>query len=233
MPLDDDDKKIRRNLVVYSSLLLVLTWLDLPLGLLLEETLPKGLPKPQDYKLWALGFAVLAYLGIRFAFSSEGKQYEEACERDYSSILFAKCVKLAQLAATTYSWFGYESSLFQESVSTYVQRQGNTIDPESLSKCGRPQIELAVKTREMQPWDFTASSTVTWKSGRTTRATVSGGYTMDIRIQGVWKLIAICWAKAHAWAYTDSAIRYLAPLVLGLGAASVLWVKVVLAYAAT
>jgi hypothetical protein len=71
----DDDDKARRNLVVFSSLVVLAAWIRLPLTAVAEKLLsaPGGWAGPavQPWRVWVAVLAVLAYLALRFRFSTD------------------------------------------------------------------------------------------------------------------------------------------------------------------
>lgn len=74
--MDDDDQHIRRNLVVFSSGILLAAWLRLP-GLGVLDKLFPITPDVPAARLWAVGFAVLLYLGWRFKHSPQGSEMKK------------------------------------------------------------------------------------------------------------------------------------------------------------
>lgn len=75
--IDDDDDHIRRNIVVVSSSILLAAWLELPASSLFDAILPDSLSL-EPRKLWAVGFAILSYLGVRYKFSADGQAFTNA-----------------------------------------------------------------------------------------------------------------------------------------------------------
>lgn len=230
MPFDDDDSKIRRNLVVYSALVLTLAWLELPLGMILELVLPEGFSRPPDYKLWTLGFVILAYLGIRFSFAAEARNFRDSAERTAKNLQLYKCRKLVYFASYLYTQIGLDSHVIPGGFDAFLKRIDPRIIPEGEVKLKRPRLQFAISIREGEPWNYDTTVKVVWgKQGRFS-AVQSGGIAAQVEIQGLVKFIALIWARTHAWTYTEHAIQYLAPIFFGLAATLVLWSRVVQAY---
>ena len=72
MSMDDEDSKIRRNLVVTSAVILLAVWLRAPLDGM-AEALFKVKPDPQTFRwrVWLAALLVLVYFGLRFRFSKQ------------------------------------------------------------------------------------------------------------------------------------------------------------------
>ncbi|MFO6419899.1 hypothetical protein ACLBKS_06825 [Hylemonella sp. W303a] len=230
MPFDDDDAKIRRNLVVYSTIVLALAWFGLPAGLLLEAALPKSFINPPDYKFWAFGFAILAYLGIRYSFSKEGSSYRDSIERDYKNLEFEKSKKFAEYAAHLYARFGFHSRIFQSNIEDCLKDLLGNVSSAELAEMGRPRFFPVFSSAEKTPWEFYIHLDPKWEMSGHTRISVNGGKRILVQINGVPKLVVVSWAKVHAWTYSKSSIQHLMPALLGVAASSVLWTRVMQAY---
>jgi hypothetical protein len=69
----DDDDKIRRNLVVTSSITILLAWLQVPLAAVANRLFGTSADNfaPAAWRVWFAAIAVLLYLSLRFRFSEE------------------------------------------------------------------------------------------------------------------------------------------------------------------
>ncbi|MES2973276.1 MAG: hypothetical protein V4757_06690 [Pseudomonadota bacterium] len=76
--MDDEDDKIRRNLVVVSATILIAAFLEVPQSALLSTLVGKEGSSIPQWKFWAVGCALLAYLGARYRFSHEGQKMVRA-----------------------------------------------------------------------------------------------------------------------------------------------------------
>ncbi|RZL66416.1 MAG: hypothetical protein EOP81_00140 [Variovorax sp.] len=98
--MDDEDGKIRRNLVAASAIVLLLAWLDLPLDQLAERllgtnknTTPISL---EAERVWIAAIALLAYLALRFRFSTEVVKGVEAATAAWRQGLSTRVRKAVQ-----------------------------------------------------------------------------------------------------------------------------------------
>ena len=69
LDMDDADEKVRRNLVVFSSLILASAWLGHPELWLVTQLLTPDAARPPAWKVKSLALAVLVYLTARYWFS--------------------------------------------------------------------------------------------------------------------------------------------------------------------
>lgn len=96
--MDDEDSKIRRNLVAACGIVLSLAWLDIPFDTVASRILgehPKDFVLP-PWKAWIAILAVLAYLLVRFRFSVDlenGEQDIEAVRAKTYQILYKRHLK--------------------------------------------------------------------------------------------------------------------------------------------
>lgn len=111
--IDDDDLKIRRNLVIFSALVILAEWFDLRLGQLAANVL--RLEADLDpLKLCIAALATLAYLALRYkdaALFGE-KKYSDVVDEDLARITPTVITHYAQFMANLYFWTGYEASIF-------------------------------------------------------------------------------------------------------------------------
>ncbi|QOF76078.1 hypothetical protein [Variovorax sp. 38R] len=85
--MDDEDSKIRRNLVAACMLILLAGWLRAPLDVLSEQLL-KLKPVGPDFawRVWIAAGAALVYFALRFRFSSENLDALHPLEVEYFTV---------------------------------------------------------------------------------------------------------------------------------------------------
>lgn len=227
--MDDDESKIRRNLILFSSAVLILAWLGIPFSALIGKLVEARPQHLDDSKLWATGLAVLAYLAIRYRFSPEGEKFREVMKTDRDRLLLDKALALAQRQANYFTRTGCEPSVFSGNLIQHVADMSADMG-DHIKNCGRPMIMLSISDYRDAPWDFSMVSDMMWFSEGEKVASTSGGSNIDVKIAGSYRLFVEAFAQLHALTYSASAIKYLAPVLLGLAATSVLAGKVLLAY---
>lgn len=79
--LEDEDSKVRRNLVVFGALILAFTWLEIPSALILERLLGTTASGIESWKLWGLNLCVLLYLSMRYYSSEEHQKAVQSIHR--------------------------------------------------------------------------------------------------------------------------------------------------------
>lgn len=230
--MDDDEQKIRRNLVTFSSALLLLTWLDIPFSALLAKLFEIKSSQPDDWKLWVAGLTVLVYLGLRYSFSSEGRQYQSELTKELQEIQGQKAFALAQLQANYFTRTGCEPGVFSGKLISNIEEKSEGMGLQ-IKSSGRPKIKLSFSEYDKAPYKFTMASELEWHLNGKLVGTFSGGYSIDVNITGPYRLYIVAASRIHAFFYSSSSITYLAPALLSLAAAVVLTTKAFFAYQGT
>lgn len=89
----DDDDKIRRNLVMASSAVILYYWLELPPGAIVSRVLGVTVAYSVDaYRIWLALFLVLAYFCYRFYFAVAHSEVVSEAKKEFieSRILIVK-----------------------------------------------------------------------------------------------------------------------------------------------
>ena len=115
--VDDEDTKIRRNLLVVSSAILLTSWLDVPASSLFEKLFGGVHPQSEIWKFLVAELSVLIYLAIRYRFSSEGEGYVMASEEEWNKFRCFKSVDLTVARAHQFEKTGKEPSIFSNQLS--------------------------------------------------------------------------------------------------------------------
>lgn len=227
---DDTDEKIRRNLVVASALILLSAWLDIPFSAFLAKLIEPARAAPEVYKFWAVGFAIMAYLGLRYYFSAEGEEYRTRTVVELDAMRRKKALILAQKQADRFTKNGSEPQVFNGLLTQFATDRTTSIsgasDPMGL---GRPKMRLSFYRADPSPYTFAASAECVWNSDKGT-ASSSGGTCIEVNVEKLQK-ISVDWAsRVHVWTYSESSIRYLIPVVLALCAVASLFMKIIASY---
>jgi hypothetical protein len=228
--MDDDDTKIRRNLVVFSAAVLLLAWLEIPFSSLLGNLVGSGQAHPDDWRLWSAGLGVLVYLGSRYSFSAEGSRYAGALRGQYDLLLQRTVFWLIRWQATTHIRRGIVPSAYAGEFVEYIQKE--------IRRNGSPQgvdessLAIGIYGEDARPWRFEASfNTVapavpgTPREGRQTRAQVD--------IPKRYRIALTTWTRCWWVVYSQESVRHFFPAILGLAAASLLTLRALNAYLAT
>ncbi|MNK85099.1 hypothetical protein D3C87_1049680 [compost metagenome] len=87
--MDDEDSKIRRNLIALASVILLLAWLKVPLDLVGERLLgvaSKGGFTISAKRVWSAALILLVYFSLRYRFSNEHQEGMKTLIAEYPDI---------------------------------------------------------------------------------------------------------------------------------------------------
>ena len=232
MEIEDDDKKIRRNLVIASSTVLIFAWLDVPFSAVLQKLIPSTTANADPWKFWVIAFFVFTYLGTRYKFSPAGKEYLTSASTSIRTLRHDKGVKFLQLAADRFTQTGVEPRYFKDQLTSLaldVSRPVGKVNADGTWQ--RPKMYLSTYSHQSQ-FEFEFSMAYSWSeenghinassSGGNIRATIDGLPGFYVNQLAVW----------HHIIHSESSINHLVPVVLGLAALVSLWLRVIQAYLA-
>ena len=227
--MEDDDLKVRRNLVLMSALVLVFAWLGIPFSVVIGKLIAPTSVYPDEHKVWLIGLVSLAYLGLRYSFSNEGVKASRDLQDEVKRMLVSKAIAMAQRQAKYLVRTGKEPSVFAGKLTEYVSERfkehgsgGGLRLPTS--------IELSMYEYNLAPWDFYMNVALTWSSECRPQAASFGENPIEVKIFGFSRFLINVWARVHVFFYSESSIRYLAPALLGIAATFVLIGKILAAY---
>lgn len=234
--IDDDDAKIRRNLLVFSVLVLLAEWFDLQLGQLVRKTLQLE-TELDPLKLCMAALATLVYLALRYkdARLDENRKYREIVDADLAAITPTVALHYAQLMANLYTWTGFESSIFLGHLKTHINRRASGMG--FAADAPRPKIWLSGDRQDEVGQMFSMSEnpkvTGQWEVGvslgwnhGTAQGASSGGVPLAVEATSVHR--CLIWAYSRAWwfFYCEAAVRARMPILFGIAAVTILCEKV-------
>ena len=228
--MEDDDLKVRRNLVLVSALVLVFAWLGIPFSAVIGKLIATTSVYPEDYKVWLVGLASLAYLGLRYSFSNEGVKSSKELQDEIKRMLVSKAISMAQRKANYLVRTGKEPSIFSGKLTEYVRGRAKDLGSVKEHLDLPTSIRMSMQEYHLAPWNFYMNAELAWASGGKMEAASSGGNSIEVKIAGFDRLLINVWTRLHVFAYSESSIRYLAPALLGIAATFVLVGKILAAY---
>ena len=226
----DDDDKIRRNLVMASTAILILAWLDLPAGLIAQRLLAvpgSDATVVQPVRIWIATLAVMAYLGVRYRFREGQEKYVQAVGDEALQNLRWKLASLLEDRAGKTISSGGRKYPFLTSIEV-LDADGKLALPTAESV----QLSLPANLRAIaMPFDGTPTrvgklgllitggssppvqSSLTYEIGKLHHAAVRAyAYTKAIfwsrrSIEGLWpEALALCAISIATWKAIQAAI---------------------------
>lgn len=210
-----------------SGAVLCSSWLGIQLTVFLEKLLPAGTQVPDNWKFWVVELALLIYLGIRYRFSEDGSNYVIKAKEELSTIRRHRATDFAQSEANRFTKTGHESPVFSEGLGK-LTNDLKTARPQ-INASARPTLLVNLAQQTDSPWKFKIGVTAHWDLDGGGSSTSSGSM-IDVHIEGLSRHRIESMSHMQLWAYTDSSIRYLMPVLLGLAATLAVVTNVVSSY---
>jgi hypothetical protein len=215
----DEDDKVRRNLVIVSSAILLTAWLGVPTSRLIEKALSSGPVELDAGRVWSALLFVLWYLFLRYHFSRDRKKIAVEFERDYGWIAQRRVERAVRRAAAYFSRTGKNCGIFQEHLGQYVEsivKDMNREIPSSRAEdpaFGRPKVIVTSVSFDQGGYSAgSASVDFEWNEPR--RASSSGGKVLfDVGRGWRWRWFVVS-AAAEAIFYSQASIQTIAPVAL-------------------
>jgi len=237
--VDDDDSKVRRNVVVASALVCLVTWLKLPVAALASRFLTQagtaatpgtGLPALDSQRIWLAVLIALVYLGMRYRFSADGKSGWQALAVDWANALESLSRAMLKRAAWRHTRFGWESRLFKDSLRD-ITRRWNTEAQEhqgepKVTDVMRPRLVIQAFTFDREKYGGRASIAPSWDFDDAPSRKHTGGL-YEVEFTGWRKQWLRLVAGLRLVLYSSASIQHLAPFALLLVAIGISAWKVV------
>lgn len=105
--MDDEDSKIRRNLIAVSVLMILVWWLGAPLDKVSEKFF--GVPPNGpafEWRVWLAAMLALGYFSVRYRFCKEHQDSIEGLRTDWDAIEAQTMTKWISVELWLYSRFG-------------------------------------------------------------------------------------------------------------------------------
>lgn len=238
---DDTEDKIRRNLVAFSSIVILGAWLDIPLKAIADKALTSGaLDQVTPWRVWVAVVAVQAYLILRFRFSAETLAEARMLRRAWSLIYRGRVVAVLHRHLAAFSKSQRESPFFPNRLTDVASlepphvalKAGGTKESLGVPSLIATDITFLDQARAPTDTDETApplevyrgyvNLAFSWPGG----ASRMGGST-EFQVTG-WRRYAL--DLTTLWTlclYSPEAMKLILPSALALVAASIALFKLV------
>jgi hypothetical protein len=222
--LEDDDDKVRRNLLVFSAAIIAVAVFELPISDIAAAIVDRdqtGAWHLNSTRAWSVALAVLAYLWLRFHFSQIGREsiwkMAQAQQFDLSTRQGAYLDHITRAALDGDQAYSAVADSISELAAQHLATAQGLHPGEQFESVKRSLVHSqATKWSGRSTINFETVST----GSRTPRAhtgarDVSVPFSAAVRI---W-LPVVTFVKA--WIWSETAIVYFVPLMLAMAALGV------------
>lgn len=228
--VEDEDGKIRRNLVAVSTAILVLAWLDVPLAAVAARLLGEKAEGSQyvlsPMKVWTATAALLLYFILRFRFSDEATaafaSLGQTQSERYANLFWRHLRGLAKSAEAGQLPAGELRSAIESMTARAGERQGRSDE----YKARRPKVRFGLTTSAPKVGlDHNLTVMLQWHlDGQSEPNSTNSGvrYTMPATLHRKLRLLA--WG--YAAIYSKGSLSLIWPVSLAAAAVTVVCWKV-------
>lgn len=224
--MDDEDSKVRRNLVAASTLVLVTAWLDVPLPALGEKLIglraDSACAVLEPWRVWSAVLAVLMYLGLRYRFAEGSTRVLSDIRQEWRANVEEKTKAVLNRHLVRYSRTGRDSPLFPNSLEAVAKV---LIDRGRSQHADRVPVQPSLKVDSftlINVWSGSLRLAYEWHPDST--SLLIGNTDSDYVVKGWRKLWFGLTALVNAGTYSRASIQSLVPVVLWFCAvATVIW----------
>ncbi len=218
--VEDDDDKVRRNLVVMSTAILLVAFLDVPVQALLAKSVSSDW-QPSLARGWLAACVVLFYMALRFrfhpaSFDAFGEIRRAQRERVVSSV----SMLASKIAIDSSAWWMNAGELSLQELERIRKNRQSMMraKPGNLETLTMSDLNGNLERVDLDSWRA-AHAVIAW----TTK--MQPAISTKVKVPVPWELRQAIPANLRAvyysWLYSKEAIMLLAPIVLALLAALV------------
>lgn len=216
MPIDDEDPKVRRNLVAFCALLLLFAWLQIPVSAITAKYFDKTPIDP--LRLWLAAAVTLAYLYLRYHFTGGGgkaisllqRLRAEALDRLVSELVHRKYNDATSVQLRP----DLDAILDDARVKARIQHADTDLNPRLLKvHAWRPDKEDKCEGEIELVFIWTTK-------GQSSFTTVSTAIQYALRSRTrLWTQLRAFWTS---WVFSEGSLLHLAPILMSAGAAGLI-----------
>lgn len=224
MPVDDTDDKVRRNLVVFSALIVASAWLGHPeLWLVTKLLTPEAAPPPA-WKVSSLALAVLIYLFARYWFSAAHMNAQATMHDEWYKNTVSIHHQILINSLKSYHKTKRQPSFIKTNLAEYAREEASIRDVSSDEKF---ELRfLSVQISQNSEWDGELHTTREFIS-RTRGGRSNGGNTIAYNFPERTRQIIKARATFRQVIFSKTAAEYFTPLALSAIAACTLLARTI------
>jgi hypothetical protein len=230
--VDDEDNKVRRNLVAASVLTILAAWLDIPLVKIAFKLIDADASSAQEWKILAAGLAAFVYMLMRFRFSTEGFAYVQSVRDEYQKSLYLKSGWLVEYYSRKFIRGGSEHAIFGGGLSAAMRDVRKCFAEEHPDEKSSQisSLKVRVSARGTDTWDFSIEVT-SWVQvlGRASSSREFAPFKLRPPGEIFEKLVEV-WAWAHTLSFSEASVRNVFPVWMATVAICIFLWRIGLAY---
>ncbi len=223
--IEDDNDKVRRNLVVISSAIVIFAWLGIDEGIFFEKLVGQRISLI-NWKVSALLIAVVGYFVLRYRFADSTKKEYGRLIGEWNAILVNNIEKRIHFIFKTFTKTKQDIDIFSPKLSDYVKDQmSDTAFGEK-----KDWHLISLQHTSIQPndtWSGELGMAIDLRDNDGYSSKRVGGNKVAYSFEGYerYRLMTVSFLRLVT--YTKGAIDFIAPILLALLASTVLIIRLV------
>jgi len=221
--IDDDNDKVRRNLVVASSIVIIFAWLGVSEAVLVEKLIGNQLALI-NWKVSVLFIAILTYLSMRYRFADSTKKEYGRLLSEWNAILANNIEKRIHQLFRIFTKKRQDIDIFSPKLSDYVNSQ---ITDTAFGE-RRDWHLILLQNTSIQPKDsWSGELGVAIDLGDADGYTSKrvGGNKIEYSFQGYERIRLVAISSMRLVTYTKGAIDFIAPILLTISSFIILFLR--------
>ncbi|MES2247601.1 MAG: hypothetical protein V4645_09985 [Pseudomonadota bacterium] len=222
MDIDDEDSKARRNLLVVSTAMILVWWLDVSADKVSARFLGLDASGPGfEWRVWLAMTVALFYFALRFHFSKAHVAHVKSLRIDLLRIAEIQLTKWLRLENNLRLRFVWMPTVLGDAFGLFMERAGKSIAQGHGLTEPLPVVRISVPAANYQ--------TVAYTDGSQRMTLQSGSMRVQYFVQGPhgdqpsneaslgfelrWLRQSIAWVRMWTWAtiYSESSTSLLLP----------------------
>ncbi len=238
--MQDDDDKVRRNLVVFSAAVLASEFLEVHELGLLSHLFSSSHYKPEPWRLTAFAMLVLLYLLLRYRFSKASFEAIEDMFGDWRRLRNANIVQLLRSGVNAFNLLGLQPGFIDTNLKQAAlaeiedwtkphpeagKRMGNIIvtdNAEHAGKVDKVQFTEVSEPHGTNTWRGDCHTGKEFYVGTRLVGRSTGGQGIRFSFGLTSRLIVCAMSTLQMTIYSRSAINFFTPMLLSLLAMGIL-----------
>lgn len=212
--IEDDNEKIRRNLVFASSLIIILFWLGVGENILIEKLIGNQIVLT-NWKVSTLLIAILVYLSLRYRFAETTQKDFGRLLGEWNAILSANVDRRIRHLFKNFTKTQRDTEVFTPKLSAYVNDQ---ITDTAFGEGKNWKLFLLEQTsiHPKDNWSGELKMAIELRSSDGYISKRAGGNSIEYSLNGYGRYFILTVSSLRLAAYTKGAIDFIAPILLAI-----------------
>lgn len=212
--IEDDDDKIRRNLVLVSSFILICGWLGISEISFIEKFISQSVSL-STWKVTTLFLVILLYLSLRFRFSDGTKKDLGRLIGEWNAIRLANVDRRISSLLKAFTKSHKDTNVFTPNLSVYFKEQASDSVISNRNDWNLISLE-ATRVEPKDVWHGEVRMAIALGTNDGYTSSRAGGNSISYSFTGYERYRLLVLSAFKLVTYTKGAIDFIAPIALAV-----------------